>query len=63
MRTLEEIDMGEIRYIYNPCRICGNNEFELKYTQGDTTLADGTPCIVCPNCGRYGSAAKWNLVN
>ena len=27
------------------------------------TLADGTPCIVCKKCGRYGSTANWNKVN
>ena len=55
--------MGKIVYMYNPCCVCGNNDFDAFLIKDDRDLADGTPCIRCPECGRYGSTANWNRVN
>jgi len=55
--------MGEIVHMYNPCRVCGNTEFDMVVARDDKDLPDDTPCIVCPYCGRYGSVANWNKVN
>ena len=57
-------DEPKALYFYAACIVCGNNDFISFVSDArHKGVPEGTPCIVCPKCGRFGSTANWDAVN
>jgi len=53
-----------LTYMYSPCVVCGNNDFvSFLSDERHTGVEIGTPCLSCPECGRFGSVENWDAVN